>query len=316
MAGVLDFLFQGQPVPPQPVGSDTSTAFPLWLQQMTANIGSAATNLAGEPYTPVPFNQVAEPSWATRHSWDMATGNQGAYKPDVSRAEALTADAGRPITAEQIQGYMDPYLNNVVGGLTDASNENLFKNVLPGVQDRFVSAGQSRSPQEMQSTNDLVAQSQRALNQSIAGTLQQGYQGALNTAISQQGAKQAAGAQFGQLGALNQQLGAGDVGQMAASGQSQDMTNQSNINAALNNFYAQQQWPYQNLGFASNIIRGLPVNTNTQTVGQQWAPGTGGYSASPLSAFTGALTGAKALGFKKGGRVRRARGALELSMAA
>jgi len=232
----------------------------------------------------------------------MAQNNVGSYAPDLTKAETLTGQAGTPITADQINSYMSPYMSQVIGGLTDQSNKNLFENVLPGIQDRFVSSGQSRSPQEGQITSQVVGQSQKALNDSIAGALGQGYQGALNTAISQQGAQQAAGAQFGTLGTARQQLGAGDVGQVAAAGQGQDITNQANINAALNNFYAQQQWPYQNLGFASNIIRGLPVNTNTQTVGMQYAPGTGGYSASPLASFIGATSGSKALGFARGGR--------------
>lgn len=301
MASLLDFLFQGQPVPPQPTGSDTSTSTPLWLQQMTANLGNAATNLAGQEYQPVPFGQVAPPSDATRRAWSMAGGNVGSFQPDLTQAEDLTRQAAQPITGADISRYMSPYMDQVIGGLTSQSNKNLYENVLPGIQDRFVSSGQSRSPQEGQITSQIVGQSQKALNDSIAGALGQGYQGALNTAISQQGAKQTAGAQFGQLGALNQQLGAGDIGQVAAAGQGQDIVNQGNINAALNNFYAQQQWPYQNLGFASNIIRGLPVNTNTQTVGQAYAPGTGGYSASPLASFIGATSGSKALGFARGG---------------
>ena len=72
---------------------------------------------------------------------------------------------------------------------------------------------------------------------------------------------------------------------------------------------AQQQWPYQNLAFLSNIIRGLPVNSNQQTVGL--APATSSaYSPSPLASFLGTAVGAKGLGFRAGGEVapRRRRG--------
>ena len=43
------------------------------------------------------------------------------------------------------------------GALQTAANKNLFENQLPQIQDRFVSAGQSRSPQEMQATNNATA---------------------------------------------------------------------------------------------------------------------------------------------------------------
>lgn len=304
MPDITSFLFQNSPTPPQPVGSDASQSFPLWAQQYVANIANAATNLASQPYSPYPGQQVAQPSDATGASWGMAQQNVGNYQPALQGAMGLTASAAQPITGADISRYMSPFQDQVIGGLTSASNKNLFDNVLPQISDRFVSAGQARSPQEGARTNDALYQSQQALNQSIAGSLSQGYQGALNTALQQQQMQQTAGAQMGQLGALTQQLGAGDVGQLAASGQAQDQTNQANINAAMNNFYAQQQWPYQNLGFASNIIRGLPINTNTQTVGLSYPP-QGSYGASPLSTAAGTILGAKALGVAKGGHIRR-----------
>lgn len=320
MSGTTSFLFGGDPVPPQPTGSDTSTNFPLWLQQYTANLASGATNLANSPYTPFPGPQVAAPSGATQQSWNMATGNVGDYQGALGQAMNLTGAAAQPVTAGQINSYMNPFEDQVLGGLQSAANQNLTQNILPQVQDRFVSAGQSRSPQEMQATNNAVQANDTALYQAQAGALGQGYQGALGAALQEQGAKQAAGAQFGQLGALTQQLGAADVGQVAAAGQAQDTTNQANINAALNNFYAQQQWPYQNLAYASNIIRGQNVPTNQMTVGQQYNPGQS-YTASPLASFVGTTLGAQgaantasntsalnsALGVKKGGHIRSRR---------
>lgn len=434
-----NFLFQGAPIPSQPTGSDTATSFPLWLQQYTANLAGAASNVASQQYQPYTGPQVAQPSADTQNAWNLTNQNLGNYQPALAQANALTAQAGQPIQtpgaiqsptpisagtintpgaitaptiqapneittnpitanaigASDIEKYMNPYQDQVIGALRRASNENLFTDILPNLQDRFVSAGQSRSPQEMQATNNAVYKSQSALDNAIAGSLQSGYTGALNTAAQQQGfltnlaqqqqsqdlalrqqqqgfrtgveqqqqgfqtglaerqqaqnlglqqqqqalrtalaqqqqaqdlalrqqqqslglnvaqgnraAAQTAGAQAGQLGALTQQLGAADAGQLAASGQAQDTVNQAHVNAALNNFYAQQQWPYQNLGFASNIIRGLPVNTNQQTVGQTY---NAQYSPSPLSQFVGTTLGASALGLKDGGRVRRPTGAL------
>lgn len=322
MASLTDFLFQGNPTPPQPTGSDTSTSYPLWLQQLTYGLGTAADQLAGQTYTPYPGQQVATPSPTTQQSWTMAGNNVGSFRPDLSSAEGLTGSAGTPVTASDISGYMNPYMDQVIGGIQGAANKNLTENILPGVQDKFTAAGQSRSPQEQDFTNRAIYNSEQASDQAVGSALSTGYQGALNAALAGKSQEQAAGAQFGQLGALNQQLGLGDVGAMAAAGQTQDTYNQSAINASLNNFYAQQQWPYQQLGYASNIIRGLPVTTNTQTVGQAYAPGTGGYTASPLSAFIGAAGGAKALGFAEGGNVtdmRRKpapRGAIDLAMAA
>lgn len=309
MAGVTSFLFQGAPVPGVPTASDSSQSFPLWLQQYVANTAGAAANVAQTPYTPFPGQEVASPSDATQRSWDMALGGTGQWQPNLGWGEALTGVAGTPVNESDIQGFMSPYLHNVVGALADESNRNLFNNLLPGVESRYISAGQSRSPQEMQMTANIVRDQQKGLNDATAGVLQSGYQGALNAALATKQQQQTAGAQIGQLGALRQQLGAADTGQVAATGQAQDMLEQKRIDADRSNFNAQQQWPYQNLAFLSNIIRGLPVNSNQQTVGL--APATSSaYSPSPLASFLGTAVGAKGLGFRAGGEVapRRRRG--------
>ena len=301
MSGTLSSLFSGMPIPAQPTGSDTSTSYPLWLQSYVSNLANAATNLASTPYSQFPGQQVATPSSQTQQAWQLAGNNVGSWQPSLNQAGALTTAAATPITGEQIQSYMSPYMGTVLGGLQSAANTNLFQNVLPQVQDRFVSSGQSRSPQEMQATNNAVYQSGQALDQAQAGALSTGYQNATNTALAQQQAQQTGGAQLGQLGALTQQLGAADVGQLAASGQAQDTVNQANINSAMNNFYGQQQWPYQNLTYASNIIRGQAVPSNVQQVGMTYQ--NAGSTASPLSTAIGTTAGASALGLKRGGHV-------------
>jgi hypothetical protein len=364
MSDTLSKLFQGQPIPPQPTGSDVSSAQPLWLQQYVYNLANAATNLSGQPYSQFPGQTIAQPSAQTLRARQLATDLTGDYQPFLNTSSQmiqsgstpisatdiqnyqnpatggflnnLQADNARiaagstPLTADNIQTYLNPYTSNVVGALQTAANKNLFENQLPQIQDRFVTAGQSRSPQEMQATNNALYQSNQALDSATANALQAGYGQALQTAAGQQqvqmaggtqmGAidqaaarqssadytaalsaasgqkqlQQTGGAQMGALGSLTQQLGGYDVGQLAAAGQSTDVTNQSNINSALNQFYAQQQWPYQNLAFASNIIRGQPVSSNTQTVGL--APATqSSYTASPLTSFIGTTLGGNSL---------------------
>jgi hypothetical protein len=294
VSGALSSIFSGAPVPPQPTQADTSVSNPLWLQQYVYNLGNAATNLAGQNYTPVPFPQVAGPSGATQQSWNMATGNVGNWGPALAYATNLAKAGSTPISSTDINQYMSPYTGQVVGALQNASNWNLFNQQLPGIQAQFVSAGQGASPQEGQQYNNALYLSNQALDQATSQALQSGYQGALNTALAEQQAKQTGASQLGQIGALTSQLSALDTGQVAAAGQAQDTLAQTNINAALNNFYAQQQWPYQNLAFASNIIRGQNVPSNTQAVGTAYYPGQA-FAPSPLSSFVGTTLGASSL---------------------
>lgn len=237
---------------------------------------------------------MAQPSPATQQSWQMAQNSIGNYQPALSQATSLTGQAGTPVTAGDINSFMNPYTSNVVGALQQASNTNLTQNQLPAISSQFVGAGQAASPQQEQAANNALYQSNQALDQSVSGALQSGYQGALQSAFQQKGLEQTAGAQYGQLGALTQQLGAAQTGELSAAGQGQDIVNQSNINSALNQYQQQQQWPYQNLAYATDVINGQNVPANQQTVGLGYAPGQS-YTASPLSSFIGMSLGANSL---------------------
>lgn len=294
--GITSFLTQGTPVP-APTGSDASTSFPLWLQSLEYNLSGAAGQLAGQPYQQFPGPQVATPSAQTQQAWNLAGQNVGSYQPYLNNASALTNEASQPLTAAQIQNFVNPYQNYVTQGL----DANLTNNILPQIQAQFVGAGQVASPQQAQVAGQAAYNTQQAVGQSLAGA----YQGAVSSAQQQQAMEQAAGAQYGQLGALQSELGAADVSQLGSAGAAQDTVAQNNINAAINNFTAQQQWPYQNLSYLSNIERGAPINTSQQVVGTTYLPPSY-YNPSPLSVAGGVSGVASSLGIKHGGHVRGA----------
>jgi hypothetical protein len=228
----------------------------------------------------------------------MAGSNVGNYAPYINNAGALTQASAAPVTGADIGTFLNPYQDYVTGAL----NRNLQQNILPSIQDRFVAAGQSRSPQELEMTQRAAQDTQTAIGQSLAG----GYQGAVNSLLQQRQQMGTAGGQLGTLGKDVSSLGALDVGQVAAAGNAQDTLAQQNLNAAMNQFTQQQQYPYQQLGFLSNIVRGLPsAGQTTQQTGTtyNYTP-----TPSPLAQFLGGVLGgnqlSKSLGLRRGGRVR------------
>lgn len=294
MASTLDFLSQGVPSA-VPSGSDSSTVGPLWLQQYLMDTMGASRALASQPYSPYPGPTVAGPSGQTQQAWDMAGSNVGNYSPYLMQAGALSAASGAPISSGDISTFLNPYSDYITGAL----NRNLTQNLLPTIQDKFVSAGQSRSPQEQEMTQRALQGTQTAVGESMAGA----YQGALNSLLANRQQMGTAGAQLGQLGALSSQLGAVDVGQLAAAGNAQDALAQANINSAQQQFNQQQQYPYQQVGFMSDVVRGLPVGaagSTTQTVGMQYP---NAYPPSPINSFLNGALGASSLGLARGGRV-------------
>ena len=326
-------LFDGSAIPLQPTGTDSSTAGPLWQQQYVYNLANAATNLAGTPYPDNVPNLTLTPSGTTQQAWQSAQNNVGAWKPDVNQAESLTSGAANPLDVNQatgyegalnsaiqggMAGYENPYNQQVVGALQQAMNTNFNTNIMPSVYDRYVQSGQSGSPQEMQMANNAMYQEQQAEGQAIAPVLQQGFNTALaasqgtagqglGVAAQNKATQLAAGAQMGQLGGLTSSLGAMDTGTLAAAGQAQDAITAQNANTNYNQFWNQQNYPYLNLGFASNIIRGQAVPQNTQLSSSGTSPAT--YTASPLASFAQGVAGSQALSgaLAKGGRVRRKR---------
>lgn len=288
-SGILGFL-NGIAAP---TTYSSSTQYPIWLQSAIEGLAGAAGNLAQQPYQQFPGPQVAAPSGATRQAWQLAQSNVGNYQPALSAATSATNAEAAPITPGQIQGFLNPEQDYITGAL----NRNLTQNVLPGIQDKFVSAGQSRSPQESEMTSRALLDNQTAVGQSLAG----GYQGALNSLLQSRQQQGAAGAQLGTLAGLTSQLGATDVGSLASAGSAQDQNAQQNINAAMSNFQNQQQWPYQQLGFLSDIINRVPIQATGPTStaiasGQTYAP-------SPLATYAGTLAGGNSIGHARGGRV-------------
>jgi hypothetical protein len=91
-----------------------------------------------------------------------------------------------------------------------------------------------------------------------------------------------------------QNLGLLDVQNRFGAQQQQQIQNQ--LNTEYQDFLNYQNYPYKQLGFMSDMIRGLPLTQQSQTMYQQ--------PPSMLSQVAGAGITGKALGvFKKGGSV-------------
>lgn len=299
---------------PSPSAS-SSSQIPAWMQQYMQNLFGAASNVAQTPYTPYPGPLVAKPSGMTQEAWNMAQKNVGAWQPLASKAAAATDQAAAPITSGDINTWLNPYQKYITAGL----DRNLSENVMPGIRDQFVGAGQFGSPQNMEMASRAGRDTQMAVGSSMAGA----YQDAVNSLLQRRGQLGAEGAQYGTLAGELQQQNAGDVSSISAAGREQDVINQANLDAAHNEWIQQQQWPYQNIGFLSDVIHGLPANF-AGYYSQSWNPyvqaGSMPAFTSPFGALFGSYGmgqamgggygGSSGLGFKRGGAVKRRRGAL------
>jgi hypothetical protein len=95
------------------------------------------------------------------------------------------------------------------------------------------------------------------------------------------------------LGQKAQALGITGAAALEATGAQQQAMNQKNLDLAYQDFQQQTAYPEQQLGFLSNIVRGLPSGGST---GSQTSTSLGStYSASPLASLASAGLSAAAL---------------------
>ena len=221
--------------------------------------------------------------------YQAATGllgaTQNATTPVNSAALAQTSANSNGLSAPQIQQYLSPYLNTVLGSESALLNQN-NQEQQSGALGNAIQSGAFGSDRTGIAAANLEQQQNLANANIYSGILNQGYQSALGTAqgeqqIGLQGAQQAAnigqtaygegantasalaglgaGAQSAALQGAQAQIGAGTVEQQ---------TQQAQDAAQYNQFLQQQSYPFQVDQFLANIAEGtgaLSGSTTTTT---------------------------------------------------
>lgn len=230
-------------------------------------------------------------------------GQFAAAQQAANLAAMGTLQNAQPIGQQQIQQYMNPYNNLVLGQQLQEMNRQA-QIQQQGLNAQAVHAGAFGGSRQGIAQQELNRNLTNAQNQAIAQSLQGGYGQALSTAQQQQAAGLGAYGQLGQLGQgigslagqqfgigsqMASQLGAlgGQMGQMgmqqAALGQAAQQLGQGDVNF-LYNLGAQQQkqqqavldaqratamqtamQPYQQLAFQSDIYKGAPSSQMAMT---------------------------------------------------
>lgn len=191
----------------------------------------------------------------------------------------------------------------VIGQAANTFEQNLEGSVSNALETGYSTAG----TQAGNEANILNTAGNTAANatQAQAANLQNAGTTLGNLASTQAGAQGAAATNLASTGqtALNTGITANSALQDV--GQEQQGLAQQNINQAMTDFTNQAQWPQQEAGFLSDIIRGLPtMGSATTQAGQNPATTNQVGSVSPLSTLGGTILGATGLGSKKGGLIK------------
>jgi len=297
--------------------SQTQTVeLPEWARSYAKDTLAKTAALTGEDYKPYEGERISGFDPVQTQTQEKIMGMDVA--PQMGMATGVTGAAGLASLGAgaqygqmatdpgSMQAYMSPYMQNVV----DIQQREAMRQA--GI------AGTQRGSQAVKSgafggsrQAIMEAEAGRNLQQQLGDIQGRGLQSAFEQARQAQqfqadlglrGAGQAtqAGQVLGQLGAtqfgqekdiLQAQMGVGEQ---------RRAMEQSKLDLGYQDFLRQQQYPYQQLGFMADMIRGIPVGQTATSIYSQPGP-------SPLSQMAGlagtAYYGSRLFGAAEGGPV-------------
>jgi len=267
------------------------------------------------------FTPMQQQAFSNLQGMDVAEqvgqGTNLANTAGIGALGAGQAYANQATNPASVQSYMSPYMQNVVDWQKDQAVAD-YGRQLPGMQAAQIGQGAFGGSR----TAIMQSEAQRNLQNQLAGIQALGSQKAYDSATQQQqfGANlgmqgyQTAGQQAQTLGQLGQtqygqQMGI-TSGLQSAGGQQQALE-QQNLSNNYQDYLNQLNYPYKQLGFMSDILRGMPLTQQSQSVyqappsatNQLMAYGLGAYGLGNLFGGTPKKAGGVIKAFAAGGGV-------------
>jgi hypothetical protein len=220
-----------------------STALNKSLGLSAANAGSGYLSRAAD----VDIGNAGDTRFNQAANADLTGAYNGYF--DAAGRELSTSSQERALEAADpymkaasasgaggVQGYMNPYQTGVMDAMAQQSARNLKENILPGVSDAFIKAGNFGSARMGEFGNRAVRDTQQSLLQQQAALLNQGYDKAVT-------ASQADLARQAQLAGIAGNTAGADLSRITQNAGVYNQQGQTAATAA-----AQQGQLYLNLG--------------------------------------------------------------------
>ena len=317
---------------PNPDKTTQTVELPEWARPYAKDAlakGAALTDIEKNPYQQYGGERIAGFQPMQQQAFQSAANMQPSAQVGLGSGIAGMAGVGALNTNYQggqfeggqfdtqaAQQYMNPYTQNVVDYQKSQALRD-FQIAQPMRQAQAVQQGAFGG-----SRSAIVdAEAQRSLNSQLQGITATGQQNAFQNAQQQFNADQARRLQAQGMGESSRQYGAGlgmqglqtglqaagQLGQLGQTqygqqmginqlqsqyGQQQQQQAQRPLDMAYQDFQNQQNYPYKQLGFMSDMIRGLPL-------GQQSTSSI--YEQGPSTVQTLAGLGGAAYGFGRSG---------------
>lgn len=264
----------------------SETRLPEFQEQYLANLLTSAQGMfkpkeEGGLGLTMPYAEAQQAGFGAGQTAaiDAAMSGVGAYQPFLQQAQtgltgAMQTAAGAGMSPTAYQDYMDPYLDDVVQrAQADIARQGEMQQNQLGAQavgsGAFGGSRQAIAQGEI-GRNTLEQQSRAGERLRSAGFSQasQLAQQAANQQLQQAQLGGALAQGIAGLGQMGQQMGVQDINTLLGIGGLQQQQAQTGLNIEQQNQLGQQQLPFQQLGFLSDIFQGVPAlqQTTSQTM--------------------------------------------------
>jgi hypothetical protein len=303
------------PSQPQPTSQNvTQTSIPEYAKPYVEKMLGKTEALTNAPYQAyqgeriagfTPMQQQAQQNMANlQPAQQLGTATQLAGVGGLGSLGAGQQFAQQATNPYAMQAYMSPYVENA---LAPQMREAARQSAMQGQQNQAQAVQQGAFGGARSAI--VEAERQRNLGQQQADIYGRGMQSAFEQARQAQQFGADLGlrgyGQAGQMANTLGQLGQTQFGQQqgiiqgqSSMGQQQQALEQQRLAQQYSDFQAQRQYPYTQLAFMSDMLRGLPLAQQAQTMYQ--APPTIGQTALGLGLGAAGLKQAGVFGAKGG----------------
>ena len=256
-------------------------------EEFLADIFASAKALTGDG-TQMPFaeQQLADLSEGQQRAIANALSGVGAFQPFLQQGSAAVGQGimgaqGAGFTPTSYQQFMNPFTEEVIARTQQDIAE---KGAQQQLQAQASAAGQGAFGGSRQAIlqGQIAADTMDQQARTGAQLRSAGFQQAQN--LAQQQANQALrqaqltgqlGVSQAGLGQLGQQLGVQDINTLLGIGGLQQQQGQRGLDIARANELARQALPFQQVGFMSDIFRGVPALQQTTATTTRPGPSRG-----------------------------------------
>ena len=263
---IFDFLFGSKNPPPVETTSISTTEIPKYIAEPTADIIGEAMDVSKEAYVPYTGPRLAGLSQFEKDAAAQAKAMSGIGALRGTQAYTAATAAGAPALSS-VPSYMTDYQKKVADiaaqQMRDQSareqQDIAAKAVGAGGLDstRFAIQEAERQKNLTTGLGDLYTKAQASAYQTALKASQQDRAQQLRSAMG-----------MGTLGAQAQTVEQADIQQQLGIGALGRGLDQTALDITYTDFLSQRDYPKEQLGFVSNIIRGAPFPQKTTSVGQ------------------------------------------------